>query len=320
MLCTQIHLANSFKEKGNSFFVQEKYTAALHSYNDALLVLGLRALDSVSLFGLYSLQLIKSKLEQSQSLIEFVGVIASNRAACYIKRGWIGDYQSALSDAQVSIQLCPNYMKSYYRAIKSLQLLGTFDEALKLGKNSLLKFPGSKEVISLISEIQNEKEDVTSMDSDSVSDQNEEKKEKIPESLPVMDSYFPSSQTFIGQCNLRTDIKEACFCFDDRFVACGSDDGSVYFFEVQGNKLVHILKGVDPDIVNCLVAHPHEPVLATSGIDDVIKIWEPQFTAKPRSFSLDKLDEDLKSNQNSMSRVRLRSLDFQESLARIIAR
>lgn len=32
----------------------------------------------------------------------------------------------------------------------------------------------------------------------------------------------------------------------------------------------------DLDIVNCVACHPHEPLLASSGIESSIKMWEPR--------------------------------------------
>lgn len=32
----------------------------------------------------------------------------------------------------------------------------------------------------------------------------------------------------------------------------------------------------DTDIVNCVAGHPYEPLLASSGIENSIKMWEPR--------------------------------------------
>lgn len=57
------------------------------------------------------------------------------------------------------------------------------------------------------------------------------------------------------------------------FVVSGSDDANTFIWEAETGVLVNILEGHD-DVVNCVVGHPKLFMLATSGIDDIIKLWE----------------------------------------------
>jgi hypothetical protein len=79
----------------------------------------------------------------------------------------------------------------------------------------------------------------------------------------------------VGHVNMATDIKEANFIFADRYVAVGSDDGCVYIYDANTGRLVNQLEHADPDVVNCVQGHPFEPVVATSGIANFIKLWTP---------------------------------------------
>lgn len=46
-------------------------------------------------------------------------------------------------------------------------------------------------------------------------------------------------QRYVGQCNLQTDIKEACFLgADDALVAAGSDDGRVFIFKADTGECI----------------------------------------------------------------------------------
>ncbi|MEW5317745.1 MAG: hypothetical protein WDW38_009020 [Sanguina aurantia] len=82
-------------------------------------------------------------------------------------------------------------------------------------------------------------------------------------------------QRYLGQVNLQTDIKECVFVgCGDRMVACGSDDGRVYIYDTESGRLVKVLLA-DEDVVNCVQCHPFLPVLATSGIEKVVRIWAP---------------------------------------------
>ncbi|EKX46324.1 hypothetical protein GUITHDRAFT_107932 [Guillardia theta CCMP2712] len=82
-------------------------------------------------------------------------------------------------------------------------------------------------------------------------------------------------QRYLGHANVQTDIKECTFMGkDDQFVVGGSDDGKAYIWDRKTGKLLRILSA-DQDIVNCCQANPHEFLLATSGIEDHVRLWRP---------------------------------------------
>eukprot|EP01122_Echinamoeba_exundans_P004322 TRINITY_DN1433_c0_g1_i1.p1 TRINITY_DN1433_c0_g1~~TRINITY_DN1433_c0_g1_i1.p1 ORF type:complete len:388 (+),score=55.43 TRINITY_DN1433_c0_g1_i1:815-1978(+) len=58
------------------------------------------------------------------------------------------------------------------------------------------------------------------------------------------------------------------------WVVSGSDDARVYFWNKGTGELFNVLAGHE-DVVNCVAAAPNYPLLATSGIDNVVKLWEP---------------------------------------------
>ena len=115
---------------------------------------------------------------------------------------------------------------------------------------------------------------------------------------------------FCGHCNTTTDIKEAnffgrcvslhlnCqyfymtsldglfagFCVrynlsffssNGQYIVAGSDDGSFFIWERKTSNIVRVLRG-DDSIVNCLQPHPTHCLLATSGIDPVVRLWSPR--------------------------------------------
>lgn len=82
-------------------------------------------------------------------------------------------------------------------------------------------------------------------------------------------------QRYIGHCNVGTDIKQASFLGQKgEYVASGSDDGRWFIWEKQTGRLIKMLHG-DEAVVNCVQCHPSDCVVATSGIDNTIKIWTP---------------------------------------------
>lgn len=62
---------------------------------------------------------------------------------------------------------------------------------------------------------------------------------------------------------------------EGQYIIAGSDDGSIYFWERGSTNNVRILRG-DSSIVNCLQPHPTYCLLATSGIDPVVRLWSPR--------------------------------------------
>ena len=59
------------------------------------------------------------------------------------------------------------------------------------------------------------------------------------------------------------------------YVAAGSDDGNVFIWEKKSSKLVRILKG-DSQIVNCIQWNPCRSLMATSGIEHIVRLWQPK--------------------------------------------
>ncbi|KAM1180690.1 hypothetical protein ACFX13_020073 [Malus domestica] len=82
-------------------------------------------------------------------------------------------------------------------------------------------------------------------------------------------------QRYVGHCNVGTDIKQASFLGQrGEYVASGSDDGRWFVWEKRTGRLIKMLQG-DEAVVNCVQCHPVDCVVATSGIDNTIKIWTP---------------------------------------------
>lgn len=82
-------------------------------------------------------------------------------------------------------------------------------------------------------------------------------------------------QRYVGHCNIGTDIKQATFLGEKGdYVASGSDDGRWFIWHKKTGRLLKLLKG-DENVVNCVQCHPFDCAVATSGIDNTIKMWTP---------------------------------------------
>jgi len=82
------------------------------------------------------------------------------------------------------------------------------------------------------------------------------------------------TQRYTGHCNIRT-VKEVNFYGPrSEYVVSGSDCGRVFIWDKKTAQLVNMMVG-DRDVVNCASGHPFDPTLATSGIENNVKIWTP---------------------------------------------
>ncbi len=90
------------KNKGNKFFMENKYQKSIELYTKALQVLG---------------------FEHEKSSILF-----SNRAYAHIR---LENYGAAVIDADQAIKVNPRYAKGYYRKSSALYALGKLKDAIK---------------------------------------------------------------------------------------------------------------------------------------------------------------------------------------------
>lgn len=82
-------------------------------------------------------------------------------------------------------------------------------------------------------------------------------------------------QRFVGASNVTSDLKESCFLgSNSEYIVGASDDGRLYIWDRYNGETLCCWEA-DADILNCVQVHPSLPLLATSGLDEVIQIWGP---------------------------------------------
>jgi len=59
------------------------------------------------------------------------------------------------------------------------------------------------------------------------------------------------------------------------YVVSGSDCGRIFIWRKRDGELIRVMEA-DKHVVNCIESHPHATVLASSGIENDIKIWTPK--------------------------------------------
>ncbi|MCJ1409144.1 hypothetical protein MMC19_003222 [Ptychographa xylographoides] len=100
-------------------------------------------------------------------------------------------------------------------------------------------------------------------------------RETVQAHVPCM----PHTRVYQGHCNVKTVKDVNFFGLQDEYVMSGSDSGHLFIWDKKTSQLVNILEG-DGEVVNVMTGHPHEPLLAVSGIDHTIKIFSPDRLAQ----------------------------------------
>lgn len=59
------------------------------------------------------------------------------------------------------------------------------------------------------------------------------------------------------------------------YILSGSDCGNIFFWDKESEAVVNYFHGDQGGVVNVLEPHPNLPLLATSGLDNDIKLWMP---------------------------------------------
>ncbi|GMH00218.1 hypothetical protein Nepgr_002057 [Nepenthes gracilis] len=124
-------------------------------------------------------------------------------------------------------------------------------------------------------------------------------------------------QRYVGHYNVGTDIKQASFLGQrGEYIASGSDDGRWFIWEKKTGRLIKMLLG-DEAVVNCVQCHPFDSVVATSGIDNTIKIWTPTALGPstvaygPAGLDTANVLEAMEGNQRRLCRTRESILPFE---------
>ncbi|CAK1541916.1 unnamed protein product [Leptosia nina] len=202
-------------------------------------------------------------------------ILYSNRAAALMRRGWSGDTYAAIRDCYKAIKLDSNHVKSHFRLAKGLMDLKRAREAhecLLYFKDKFPKHATSHAVFLLQKDIG---EALESMETQPDEATEEEGQNGSALERQLRSSALDYSCRFLGHCNTTTDIKEANFLGPDaNFLAAGSDDGSMFIWSRNSGNIARCLRA-DESILNCVQLHPSMFLLATSGIEAVVRLWSP---------------------------------------------
>lgn len=267
---------------------------------------------------------------------DFVTQMHHTSAKAYLARGWNADVYLAAVHCKLALEAQPNNREVELTYIKALYRDKRYSHAAWLSQRFREKYPEHEAEVDEYSDGHRSQRARSAIhpsfrfhdslgDSDS-SEDSEVERDRAPsagedhtESSEDNQSNEPTSEEgfwqsrlvtgqsvncdvvrrYIGYCNVQTDIKEASFFGkNDAYIVAGSDDGRAFIWDKLSGKLVNAIEA-DADIVNCVQPHPFDACLATSGIENVIRLWTPTAT-KDTALEDDELDELVHNNQTQM--------------------
>ncbi|TVU48147.1 hypothetical protein EJB05_07773 [Eragrostis curvula] len=261
------------------------------------------------------------------------------RAGLYLQRKWKNDVYMAIRDCNRARNIDPTSFQAHLYMAEALLQLGRLKEASDyaeaansvLAPNSQLK----KQVEDTMQRITSAgtQKNKTGQDGNAKADTRHGKLRSLSDILFRADVSGSSSQEgredsdyddemeldyetssevaidmkqrYVAHCNVGTDIKQASFLGEQgEFIASGSDDGRWFIWEKRTGRLIKMLAG-DGAVVNCIQSHPFDCAVATSGIDNTIKLWTPDANATTMVAGpeLDVLSA-IENNQRKLTRNR----------------
>lgn len=206
----------------------------------------------------------------------FRSVCHSNRGTALLARRQRGDTYACVRDCIRALEIHRGNSKALFRLIKSFSTM----EKPVLARKCIAKFREwyPEDQVPAIDKMEM---DVEQMKDDR---RNRPKLENEPGTVDYL-------QRFVGGGNYQTDIKEANFFGSrDQYIVAGSDCGHMFIWNRDTCKIQGIWKA-DNHILNIVQPHPNQFLLASSGIDDDILIWQPLLERPEEGFTSRKEDD-----------------------------
>ncbi|KAI0990665.1 hypothetical protein GJ496_006439 [Pomphorhynchus laevis] len=98
---------------------------------------------------------------------------------------------------------------------------------------------------------------------------------------------------YYGHRNFDTVKGVNFYGYNGEYIISGSDCGHLFIWDKETQRIVWYDRADDSGTVNVIEPHPTNPIIATSGYDSSIKVWEP---IRPEPVSLSNLKNIIKNN------------------------
>ncbi|KAJ0967902.1 hypothetical protein J5N97_024819 [Dioscorea zingiberensis] len=102
-------------------------------------------------------------------------------------------------------------------------------------------------------------------------------------------------QAYVGHRNRDTVKGVSFYGPNSEYVASGSDCGRIFIWRKKDGELLRVMEG-DRSVVNCIEPHPYSAVIASSGIENDVKIWTPNATERAPPINMEEVKKYKRSN------------------------
>ncbi|KAF2346709.1 WD40 repeat, partial [Trinorchestia longiramus] len=125
--------------------------------------------------------------------------------------------------------------------------------------------------------------------------------------------HSPPTHRYTGHRNSATVKGVNMFGPQSKFVISGSDCGNVFIWSRETEAIVRCFRADESGVVNVLEWHPHMPLLATSGLDNDVKVWIPSNENAPGEDEEFRITQTVENNLRERRRSSSDVVDLSDS-------
>lgn len=173
---------------------------------------------------------------------------------------------------------CPPHLIDHTEGITGLAYSDTSELLASYINEFIYLFPkdqglGSNPVAAFL-ELDSDSDDKSYVDATSLS--------------PIDTNVRPGLRVYRGHRNRNTVKGVSFFGPNCEYVVSGSDCGRIFIWRKKDGELLRAMEG-DKYVVNCIESHPYTTMIASSGMENDIKIWVPNTKEPAQTVNLDEV-------------------------------
>ncbi|RWW22981.1 hypothetical protein GW17_00012795 [Ensete ventricosum] len=173
---------------------------------------------------------------------------------------------------------CPPHLIDHTEGITGLAFSDTSELLASYINEFIYLFPkdqglGSNPVAAFL-ELDSDSDDKSDVDATSLS--------------PIDTNVRPGIRVYKGHRNRNTVKGVSFFGPNCEYVVSGSDCGRIFIWRKKDGELLRAMEG-DKYVVNCIESHPYTTMIASSGMENDIKIWVPNTKEPAQTINLDEV-------------------------------
>ncbi|KAF1776459.1 WD40-repeat-containing domain [Phytophthora cactorum] len=249
-----------------------------------------------------------------------------NCAEAYLGRSWNADSYLAAVQCKKALELDPNDREVELTYITALNTGKRQRQAKWQARRYKEKYPDHEaDVISFLNGTASTDRGGRTVDRtfrlyrSSDEEDSSDSEEEVPHGgnqVANSGDDLPDDDDGFWEGNLVNSTPAAFFGKNDAYIIAGSDDGRALVWDKATGELVNAIEA-DADIVNCVQPHPFDACLATSGIENVIRLWSPT-SGEENTPTEAELEDIVSKNQSQMDDIAISFEGAMHNMVRLV--